>query len=165
MLALTFTAALVNVLQLQLCSTKEFVETTNTQVSFFYFIIFTGCFLDDLWDVLATDAIFLPDVSLLNASDAQYPRCDNGSVGSVVLKNTTLNTATVVYYTGTTTYSRACFVCDEGSGYEPNTPNTERVCQSNGTWSGGPIICGTYIYINTAKKVVILAKYWGTTVV
>ena len=42
---------------------------------------------------------FLPDVSLLNDTAAQYPSCDVGSVGSVVLKNTTINTATVAYYT------------------------------------------------------------------
>ena len=69
-----------------------------------------------------------------------YPSCGAGSVGSAVLVNTTLNTATVAYYTGTTDGSRACFVCDEG--YELNTTANERVCQRNGLWSGNPIVCG-----------------------
>ena len=57
--------------------------------------------------------------------------------------NTTLNTATVAYYTGTTPGSTACFVCNENSGYELNTTTTTgRICQSDGMWSGSPIVCG-----------------------
>ena len=41
----------------------------------------------------------------------------HSSVGSVVLVNITLNTATVAYYTGTTAVFRACFACDESSNY------------------------------------------------
>ena len=102
----------------------------------------------ELWDLSATNASFLSDVSLLNDSAAQYPSCDDVSVGSAVLVNTTLNTATVAYYTGTTPGSRACFVCDESSEYELNTAINERVCQRDGTWSRSPTICSTYdIYV------------------
>ena len=123
----------------------ELVEIliTNTFSS-----IITDCFLNELWNLPAVDANFLSDVSLLNNSADQYLRCNGDSVGSVVLVNTTLNTATVAYYTGTTSGSRACFICDEDSGYtssefdqHPIAP--ERDCQSDGTWSGSPIICGT----------------------
>ena len=95
----------------------------------------------ELWNLPAADANFLYNVSLLNDT-AQYPSCDAESFGSAVLKNTTLNTATVAYYTGTTPGSTACFVCDESSGYELNTDINERVCQSDGTWSRSPTICG-----------------------
>ena len=54
--------------------------------------------------------------------------------------NTTLNTATVAYYSGTTTDSTACFVCN--TGYELNTTTNERVCQRNGLWSENSIVCG-----------------------
>ena len=102
---------------------------------------FAGCSVMDLWNL--PDASILTDVSLLNESATQYPSCNAESVGSVVLVNTTLNTATVAYYTGTTAGSRACFVCDESSGYKLNaTTTTERVCQSDGMWSGSPITCG-----------------------
>ena len=101
---------------------------------------FTGCNIPELWNLPVANVTFLSDVSLLNEA-AQYPSCDAGSVGSVVLVNTTLNTTTVAYYTGTTAGSRACFVCDEG--YELNTTTNERVCQRSRLWSGNPIICGT----------------------
>ena len=52
----------------------------------------------DLWNLPAADTSILTDVSLLNDSAAQYQSCDAGSVGSAVLMNTTLNTATVAYY-------------------------------------------------------------------
>ena len=101
---------------------------------------YTGCFLTELWDLPAADAIYLTDV---DASAAQYPSCGDGSVGSVALMNTTLNIATVAYYTGTTPGSRACFVCDESSGYELSTTTiAERFCQHNGLWSGSPTVCG-----------------------
>ena len=103
---------------------------------------FTACFLEELWNLSATDFTFLPDVSSLDAA-AQYPSCDDESVGSVALRDTTLNTATVVCYNDTTAGSTACFVCDEESEYALNTTTSERVCLSNGTWSGSPIICGT----------------------
>jgi len=104
---------------------------------------FTGCFLDKLWNLPAPATIFLNDVSLLNDSATQYPSCDDGSVGSAVLVNTTLNTATVAYYTGTTPGSTACFVCNNASGYAPNTTiSNERVCQNDGRWSRTPVVCG-----------------------
>ena len=103
---------------------------------------FTDCFLEELWNLPDTDFAFLPDLSSLEDA-AQYPSCDNGSIGSVVLMDNRLNTATVAYYTGTTTGSRACFVCNESSGHALNTTTNERVCLSDGTWSGSPIICGT----------------------
>ena len=103
---------------------------------------FADCFLNELWDLLAAGVTLLTDVSSLNDTATQYPSCDNESVGSVVLEDPILNTATVAYYTGTTTYSSACFVCDVDNGYELNTTTTERVCQSDGKWSGSPTACG-----------------------
>ena len=104
---------------------------------------FIGCSPRDLWNLAAAaDATLLSDVSLLDDA-AHYPSCDDESVGSVVLRNTTLNTATVAYYTGTTPGSSVCFVCDEGNGYELNKAAAERNCQTDGTWSGSPITCGT----------------------
>ena len=105
--------------------------------------VHAGCKQTELWNLPVAGATFLPDVSSLNISAAQYRSCDADSVGSAVLLNTTLNTATVAYYTGTTPGSRACLVCDEGSGYELNTTANERVCQSNGAWSGNSLVCGT----------------------
>ena len=105
---------------------------------------FTVCSLMELWNLSAAGATFLADTTLLKDA-AQYPSCINGSVGSAVLVNTTLNTATVAYYSGTTPGSRACFVCDEDSGYE--LTNNERVCQSNSTWSGSPIRCGMLYHL------------------
>ena len=95
----------------------------------------------ELWNLSAADANFHSDVTILDDA-AQYPSCDNGSVGSVMLMNTALNTATVAYYTGTTPGSTACFVCDRSSGYELTA--YERVCQSNSTWSGSATICGMF---------------------
>ena len=95
-----------------------------------------------LWDLPAAEVNFLPDVSLLNDSAAQYPSCINGSVGSAVLMHTRLDTATVAYYTGTTPGSTACFVCDEDIGSRLSQATAERVCQNDGTWSGSPITCG-----------------------
>ena len=108
----------------------------------------TDCFLNELWDLPAVDGNFLSDVKLLNDSADHYPSCNGDSAGSIVLVNTTLNTATVAYYSGTTAGSRACFVCDEDNEYTSNEFDQhpiapERVCQSDGTWSGSPIICGT----------------------
>ena len=107
---------------------------------------FTGCSPRDHWHLPAADANFLSDVTLLNDS-VQYPSCDDRSIGSVVLVNTTLNTATVAYYTGTTAGSSACFVCDEGSGYELNKTTAERTCQTEGIWSGSPITCGMLVHL------------------
>ena len=98
----------------------------------------------EVWHLPAADANFLSDVSSLNDTATQYPSCDDGSVGSAVLLNTTLNTATVVYYTGTTTGSSACFVCDEDSGYKLNTTIKQRFCQRDALWSGSPILCGMH---------------------
>ena len=98
------------------------------------------------WNLPTANTRLLSNVSLLNDTADQYPSCKDGSVGSAVLVNTTLNTATVVYYSGTTPGSRACFVCDKSSWYELNaTITAERVCQSNATWSGSPTVCGMYI--------------------
>ena len=102
---------------------------------------FTDCFLEELWNLPDTRFAFLSDLSSLGDT-AQYPSCDNSSIGSVVLRDNRLNTATVAYYTGTTTGSRACFVCNESSEHALNTTTNERVCLSDGTWSGSPIICG-----------------------
>ena len=85
----------------------------------------------ELWDLPAPGATFLPDVSFLGDAAVQYPSCDDGSVGSIVLENATLNTATVAYYNGNTTDSMACFVCDEDSGYELNMTINERICKTN----------------------------------
>ena len=99
----------------------------------------------ELWNLSAPGVSFLPNVTVLDDA-ILYPSCDNRTVGNVVLVNTTLSTATVAYYTGTTPGSMACFVCDESSGYEQSTTTTtERVCQSNSTWSGSPITCGMFI--------------------
>ena len=70
------------------------------------------------------------------------------TVLGVLCVNTTFNTATVAYYTGTTPGSTACFVCDKSSEYELNTAINERVCQRDGTWSRSPTICSMYdIYV------------------
>ena len=98
----------------------------------------------ELWDLSTTNATFLNDVSLLDDA-AQYRSCVTESVGSAVLKDSGLSTSTVAYYTGITPGSRACFVCDGSSGYELNTTTNERVCQSDATWSEGPITCGMYV--------------------
>ena len=103
---------------------------------------FTDCSLVQLWDLSAADSTFLTDVSSLDDAAAQYPICDDSSVGSVVLENTTLNTATVAYYNGTTPGSTACFVCDKSSGYELNAAINERICQRDATWSGISTMCG-----------------------
>ena len=102
----------------------------------------TGCQQTELWDLQAVNFTFLTDVSLLNDSAAQYPSCDGGSVGSAVLQDIRLNTATVAYYNGTTPGSTACFVCS--NGYELNTTTIERLCERNGLWSGNSIVCGTF---------------------
>ena len=101
----------------------------------------------ELWNLPATNVTFLPNVSLLN--DTRYPTCDAESVGSAALVDTRLNTSTVVYYSGTTPGSRVCFVCDKSNGYALNITRNERVCQSDATWSGSPIICGRLIVIST----------------
>ena len=101
---------------------------------------FTACKPTELWILTAPDVIILPNVSLLYDA-VQYPSCGDESVGSVVLEDTTLNTATVAYYNGTTAGSRACFVCD--NGYEPSTNTSERFCKESGLWSGNSIVCGT----------------------
>ena len=105
-----------------------------------------GCSLMELWDLSTTNATFLNDVSLLDDA-AQYQSCVTDNFRSAVLKDTTLNIATVAYYNGTTPGSRVCFVCD---GYELNVTINERVCQSNATWSGGPITCGMSTYLSVS---------------
>ena len=103
-----------------------------------------GCSLMELWDLSTTNTTFLHDVSLLDDA-AQYESCVTGSVGSVALKDSRLSASTVAYYTGITPGSKACFVCHENSGYELNTTTNERICQSDATWSEGPITCGMYV--------------------
>ena len=98
----------------------------------------------ELWNLSTTNMTFLHDVNLLDDA-AQYRNCVNGSVGSAALKDSRLSTSTVVYYTGTTPGSKACFVCDDSSGYELNTTTNERICQSDATWSEGPMTCGMYV--------------------
>ena len=93
----------------------------------------------ELWDLSADGVTLLSDVSLLDDA-TQYPSCDAGSVGSVALVNTTLNTATMAYYTGTTPGSTACFVCKDV--YELNTTISARFCSGSGLWSGNSIVCG-----------------------
>ena len=102
----------------------------------------------ELWDLSTTNTTFLCDVSLLDDA-VQYPSCVTGSVGSVVLKDSRLNASTVAYYTGITPGSMACFVCNEDGGYELNTTTNERICQSDATWSEGPITCGMCVIFST----------------
>ena len=102
----------------------------------------SDCSPMELWDLPANGFSFLNDVSLLDDA-TEYPSCDDGSVGSAVLEQTTHNIATVAYYNGNATGSRACFVCNNGSGYELNTATNVRICQTNGLWSGSSIVCGT----------------------
>ena len=104
---------------------------------------FTDCSPMELWDLPADGFTVLADVSLLGDEASKYPSCDADSVGSVVLRDTKLNTATVAYYTGNSSGSRACFVCDEASGYAPNTTTNERDCQTDKTWSRSSLVCGT----------------------
>ena len=99
----------------------------------------------ELWDLPAAGFTIQTDVSLLGDEATKYPSCDDEGVGSVVLRDTTLNTATVAYYTGNSTGSRACLVCDAESGYAPNTTNNERDCQTDETWSRSSIICGMLV--------------------
>ena len=106
----------------------------------------TDCSPEELWNLTATNATFLPDVDLLDDA-TKYPKCDPGGVESAVLRDTRLNITTVAYYTGITPGSRACFVCDENSGYELNTTTNERVCEHDATWSRSPIICGMLLLL------------------
>ena len=101
---------------------------------------FTACNITELWNQQTPGGIFLSDVMLLDDA-AQYPSCDGRSVGSIVLMNSTLNTATVAYYTGTTPGSTVCFVCNDW--YELNTTISARFCKGNGLWSGDSIACST----------------------
>ena len=102
---------------------------------------FTACNITELWNLPVAGATFLTDVTLLENA-AQYPSCNDSSVGSAALVNTTVNTATVAYYTGITSGSMACFVCNDG--FELNTTITdERFCKRSGLWSGNSIVCGT----------------------
>ena len=101
----------------------------------------------ELWNLATTNATLLPNVSLLDDAD-QYPSCNNGSVWSAVLVDSTLNTATVAYHNGATPGLIACLVCDEYSGNEPNSAINERVCQSDVGWSNSTIICGRLFVIS-----------------
>ena len=101
-----------------------------------------GCSPMELWNLSTTNTTFLRDVSLVDDA-VQYQSCVIGSAGSAVLKkDSRLGTSPVAYYTGITPGSKACFVCDEDGGYELNTTTNERICQSDATWSEGPITCG-----------------------
>ena len=117
---------------------------------------FTDCSPMELWDLPANGFSFWTDVSLLNDA-AEYPTCDDASVGSAVLEQTTRNIATVAYYSGNATGSRACFVRNNGSGYELNSASNVRICQTNGLWSGSPIVCGMLL----SKCMILLHTYSG----
>ena len=106
-----------------------------------------GCSPVELWDLPAAGFTLLGNISSLNGTAAQYPICDDSHIGSAVLLDTKLNTATVAYLTGTTPGSGACFVCDKDSGYGSNTTTIVRVCQNDGIWSGSPITCGMFYQI------------------
>ena len=54
----------------------------------------TDCSPMELWDLPTNGFSFLPDVSALDDA-AEYPSCDDGSVGSAVLEQTTL---TICFY-------------------------------------------------------------------
>ena len=127
------------------CVASQHSNITFNKVVFCIISLCTGCAPVELWDLPAAGFTFLANISSLNDTAAQYPICDDSSVESAVLLDTTLNIATVTYLTGTTPGSRACFVCDEDSGYESNTTSSVRVCQNDGTWSGNPITCGTFL--------------------
>ena len=99
----------------------------------------------ELWDLPAAGFTIQTDVSLLDDEATKYPSCDAEGVGSVVLRDIALNTATVAYYTGNSTGSRACFVCDAESGYAPNATINERDCQTDETWSRSSIVCGMLV--------------------
>ena len=101
----------------------------------------------ELWNLPAANATFQPNVSLLDDAH-QYPNCNNRSGWNAVLVNTTLNTATIAYYNGTTLGSIACLVCVEYSGNEPNSTINERVCQSDEAWSKSTILCGRLFVIS-----------------
>ena len=102
---------------------------------------FTGCSPMELWNQPG-NTTFLIESSFRNDT-SQYPTCVDGSIGSIDFKDMRLNTFTVAYYDGTTTGSRACFVCDENNGFDLNTTTINvRVCQSDATWSGVPMMCG-----------------------
>ena len=116
----------------------------------------------ELWNLSTTNTTFLHDVNLLDDA-AQYRNCVNGSVGSAALKDSRLSTSTVVYYTGITPGSRACFVCDENSGYELNTTTNERICQSDATWSEGPITCGMYVHLSQVGCLTLISAPHATT--
>ena len=89
-----------------------------------------------LWNLPAPDAVFTQD-------SAPDQNCNANTQGSSTLLNTTLSTATLACYNGTSPGSVAGFVCDDI--YELNTTTVERVCQmvgNNATWSGNPVTCG-----------------------
>lgn len=104
------------------------------------------CSSEELWNLTATNATFLSDVSLLGDAN-KYPKCDAGSVESAVLWDTRLNITTVAYYNGTAPGSKACFVCKKNSGYKLSTAIYERVCEHDATWSRSPIICGMLLFL------------------
>lgn len=116
---------------------------------------FTDCSLEGL----RTGATFMTDVSSLDYAAVQYPSCDAEIRWSFVLLDTKLNTTTVAYYNGTTPGSRVCFVCDKSNGYVLNTTFSERYCQSDGTWSRTPTICGTlFIRFDFPNSVIPFSK-------
>ena len=106
----------------------------------------TDCSPEELWNLTATNATFLSDVSLLDDA-TKYPKCVTGSVGSAALMNTRLNITTVAYYNGTTPGSKACFICKENSGYKLSTTTNERFCEHDAAWSRSPIICGMLLLL------------------
>ena len=113
----------------------------------------TDCSPEELWNLTATNATFLPDVNLLNDA-AKYRNCDAGTVASAVLRDTRLKITTVAYYNGTTPGSKACFVCEENSGYKLSTTTNERVCEHDAAWSRSPIICGMLLLLTVGPVLI-----------
>ena len=62
-------------------------------------------------------------------------------MGNLTLTDNRTGVVTVVCYDGTAPGSAASIVCDQGKGCAPNTTGGERVCQTDTTWSGYPVIC------------------------
>ena len=114
---------------------------------------FTDCSLEGHRNQSIAGTTFMTDVSSLDYAAVHYPNCDAEIIWSFV--HTRLNTATVAYYNGTTPGSRVCFVCDKNNGYVLNTTFNERYCQSDGTWSTSPTICGAlFIRFDFPSRVV-----------
>ena len=69
-------------------------------------------------------------------------------MGNLTLTDNRTSVVTVVCYDGTVPGSAAVIVCDRSKGCAPNTTGSERVCQSDTTWSGYPGICCKFYIIS-----------------